>query len=470
MVEQAILLTDYEEAYRCFHEAHAEEQTFGALRDKEYARLDAGGHIYLDYTGGGLYAQTQLDEHFALLKNGVLGNPHSINPSSSEATRLVEQCRNDILSYFNTSSKDYVVIFTQNASGALKLVAESYPFCPEGRYLLSFDNHNSVLGIREYARTKGARLDYVPLDLPDLNLNEAELDRLLAQESRGGFKLFAYPAQSNFSGVKHSLDYIARAQAQGWDVFLDAAAFVPTNRLDLSKYQPDFVGVSFYKMFGYPTGIGCLLARRDSLKKLKRPWFAGGTITLASVMGQRHWLAEGSEGFEDGTVNYLMIPAVSIGLKHLQSIGIETISAHVGRLGAWLLGELESLKHSNGHPLIRLYGPADMAKRGATFAMNFYQADDTQIDHRVIELEASKLGISLRTGCFCNPGSGESAFGFDQVEIDTCFAQPKPRLTIEDLRVCIDGKSSGAVRVSLGIASHFKDVYAFAQFAKQFLS
>jgi len=51
----------------------------------------------------------------------------------------------------------------------------------------------------------------------------------------GGANLFAYPAQSNFSGVQHPLEWISQAQTMGWDVLLDAAAFVPTNRLDLSK-------------------------------------------------------------------------------------------------------------------------------------------------------------------------------------------------------------------------------------------
>ncbi len=34
------------------------------------------------------------------------------------------------------------------------------------RYLLTFDNHNSVNGIREYARAKGASVTYVPVILP----------------------------------------------------------------------------------------------------------------------------------------------------------------------------------------------------------------------------------------------------------------------------------------------------------------
>ena len=99
----------------------------------------------------------------------------------------------------------------------------------------------------------------------------ARLDALLDQADPTHDNLFAYPAQSNFSGVKHPLDLVARAQTKGWDVLLDAAAFVPTNRLDLTAVQPDFVSVSFYKMFGYPTGVGALLIRRSVFRKVEAP-------------------------------------------------------------------------------------------------------------------------------------------------------------------------------------------------------
>src|SRR5690606_3442188 len=95
--------------------------------------------------------------------------------------------------------------------------------------------------------------------------------------------LFAYPAQSNFSGVKHPLEWIEIAREMGYDVLLDAAAFTPTSRLDLGKVKPDFVALSFYKMFGFPTGVGALLARRSALAKLHRPWFGGGTVRFVSA-------------------------------------------------------------------------------------------------------------------------------------------------------------------------------------------
>ena len=81
------------------------------LRASDYQRLDEQGHIYLDYTGGGLYAQSQLDAHMQMMSQGVFGNPHSHNPTSLAMTELVEEARSYVLSYFNTNAEEYVVIF-----------------------------------------------------------------------------------------------------------------------------------------------------------------------------------------------------------------------------------------------------------------------------------------------------------------------------------------------------------------------
>ena len=242
-----------------------------------------------------------------------------------------------------------------NATGALRLVGEAYPFHPGDRFLLTFDNHNSVNGIREFARARGAETTYIPSVAPDLRVEEGLLARYLTDTVGDHHNLFAYPAQSNFSGVQHPLEWIEQAHAHGWDVLLDAAAFVPTNRLDLGRWHPDFVALSFYKMFGWPTGVGCLLARRDALAKLERPWFSGGTIVAAFVQREYYQSAPGAAHFEDGTVNYLNLPAVEIGLRLLDRVGIETIHARVGALGAWLLDALGSLRHAR-----RLAGGDDL--------------------------------------------------------------------------------------------------------------
>ena len=441
------------------------------LRAIDYRRIDQAEHIYLDYTGAGLYAESQVKKHQKILLENTFGNPHSSNPTSLAATNYVESARAFVLEYFKADPVEYDVIFTSNASGALKLVGESYPFASGDQYLLTFDNHNSVNGIREFAHGKGAQVTYIPMALPDMRVDETILDAAWDKARSGGNNLFAYPAQSNFSSVKHPLQWIERAHAKGWDVLLDAAAFAPTNPLDLSIWKPDFVPLSFYKIFGYPTGLGAMLARRPALRKLHRPWFAGGTITVASVQGDKYYLAEGHAAFEDGTIDFLNIPAVEIGLRHIQSMGIDHIQQRVSCLTGWLLENLTAMRHSSGVPLVRLYGPVTTEARGGAVTVNFYNAQGQTIDHRSIEEAANKVNISLRTGCFCNPGAGELALGISRVELDVCFNGPghENRLTIDDFRICIDGKSSGAVRISVGMITNFNDIQGFLHFAQSLL-
>lgn len=438
------------------------------LRATEYARLDRQGHVYLDHTGGALYAECQLRDHMALLSNGIFGNPHSKNLTSMAMTELVEQVREYVLHYFNASPDEYMVIFTQNSTGALKLVGESYPFGPGDNYLLTFDNHNSVNGIREFARSKGATVTYIPVAPPDLRADEEKLAQALEAARPGKNNLFAYPAQSNFTGVQHPLYWIAQAQASGWDVLLDAASFVPSNRLDLSIWHPDFVDISFYKMFGYPTGTGCLLVRKTAAQKLRRPWYAGGTITFSSVVANDHYLTPGPAGFEDGTVNYLSIPAVEIGLKYIESIGIDLIHTRVMCLTGWLIDRLLALRHSNGNPLVRLYGPASTYMRGGTVQVNFFDPDGRLHDCNDVERLANDELISLRAGCHCNPGAREVALGFTEADLAPCF-RDKGRLTFEQFLHVIDGKTTGALRASIGLATNFSDVRKYVQFAATFV-
>jgi selenocysteine lyase/cysteine desulfurase len=253
-------------------------------------------------------------------------------------------------------------------------------------------------------------------------------------------------------------------------VLLDAAAFVATNRLDLGRWQPDYVALSFYKMFGYPTGVGALIARWPALEQLHRPWFAGGTIEVASVQADRHFLAAGAAAFEDGTLDYANIPAVDFGLDYLEAIGLDRIHCRVRCLTGWLIEALLALQHDNGRPLIQLYGPSSTQDRGGTVTINFYDPEGRVIDHQLIEEAASREMISLRTGCFCNPGAGEMALGLSKSELMTCFSASDRSMTYDDFRLCIDGKSTGAVRVSLGLVSNFDDVSRFAAFARRFLN
>jgi selenocysteine lyase/cysteine desulfurase len=435
----------------------APDASFAALRTREFSRVDEAGLAYLDYAGAALHAQSQVVAHHDLLATRVFGNPHSENDPSRVSTAMLDEARSLILRFLDADPSDYVVCFTANTSSAIKLVAESFPFGPGGHCVLTADNHNSMNGLREYARRAGAVVRYIPLD-PELRLVDA--DAQIAGVWPAAPSLFGFPAQSNFSGVRHPLNLVERAEASGYDVLLDAAALLPTSPLSLRAVRPAFVALSFYKLFGYPTGVGALVARRDALDRLRRPWFAGGTVDFVSVEHGLHQQRPLADGFEDGTPNFLGISALATGFALLDHIGLGRISAHVGRLTRILLCELDALTHADGRPLVRRYGPSDLSDRGSTVAFNVLDHGGRAVPFaRVIE-RARAAGVALRGGCFCNPGAAETAFGFPAEPSRRCLqSSAGTGFSIERFADCLGPDVAvGAVRASLGLATNDSDL------------
>jgi selenocysteine lyase/cysteine desulfurase len=427
---------------------------FAALRRREFARLDAHRHSYLDYTGSALYGESQVRAHMHVLRSGVFGNPHSASSTAQASTAIIERARDAVLRFFDVDATSHVVCFCANTSAAIKLVAESYPFGPRRQLLLSADNHNSVNGIREYARAAGAPLRNLPLDTA-LALDRPE--QALAESARDGGGLFAFPAQSNFSGARHPLTLVNHARALGFDALLDCAAFVPSHPLSLRECPADFAALSFYKLFGYPTGLGALVMRRDAMHKLRRPWFAGGTVRFASVGADLHSLQDGAEGIEDGTPDFLGIAALPAGFALLEQVGMTRLGVHVARLTAALLDGLASLRRRDGSPLIRIYGPRRNEARGGAVCFNVLDASGRPLPYAIVEAAARDAGISVRGGCFCNPGAAEAAFGAEPARLKTCLTKLGGEFTPERLSACA-GIEVGAIRASVGLANNEDDI------------
>jgi molybdenum cofactor sulfurtransferase len=110
-------------------------------------------------------------------------------------------------------------------------------------------------------------------------------------------------------------------------VLVDAAKGCGTMPPDLSRFKADFVAISFYKLFGYPTGLGALLVRNDAARLLRKKYFAGGTVAVsiadADFMQKRdrteQWL-------EDGTASFLSIVALRHGFAVINRLRPQNIS------------------------------------------------------------------------------------------------------------------------------------------------
>jgi molybdenum cofactor sulfurtransferase len=76
-----------------------------------------------------------------------------------------------------------------------------------------------------------------------------------------------------------------------------------------------------------------------------------------------------------------------------------------------------------------------------------------------IEYSASKQSISLRTGCMCNPGAAAALLGFEE-GMEMLY----PGVTLKEFERVI-GREMGVIRISLGLASNFQDVWNVIRFA-----
>jgi selenocysteine lyase/cysteine desulfurase len=417
---------------------------FAALRSREFARLDRTRTAYLDYAGAALYPESLVRHEARRLSSTVFGNPHSESGPSLASTAAMERARQLTLEFVNADPGDYEVIFTANATGAIRILAESFPFARGSRLVLTSDNHNSVNGLRTPARRAGATVEYVPLAA---DLRSASIEPWL--RTARAPSLVAFPAQSNFSGVHHPLAWVAEAQRRGYRVLLDAAAYIPTSRLDLTATPADFVALSYYKIFGYPTGVGALIVRKDASATLARQYFAGGTVQFASVQNDVARLVDGPGAFEDGTVNFLAMPAVCDGLCWINRLVIDRIAAHVRAMTSTLLDALRDL----GDRVI-VYGPRDMHERGGVVAFNVIRGGRA-VPYEDVEHLARARSVSIRGGCFCNPGAAERAFDIDAASAAACY---RDDFSVSRFRRCLGGSAVGALRASVGVATEPRDI------------
>lgn len=271
-----------------------------AFKNNDISLLNFTERCYLESAGSSLYPQSMITAVNKDLETNLYLNPHS-----DKYTRdCIEQIRCLILKHFNTDSSNYTVIFTSGCTQSLKLVAESFNFSSNrgddasncGSFVYLQDNHTSVIGMREIAKQKASSIVNIPHNDFLMALGEDYIAPRKDKFNIGGNTLLVYPAQSNFNGYKYPINcmdkirdgcfnnYIMKQLCKincNWHILLDAAAYVSTSQLDLSKHEPDFVALSFYKIFGFPTGLGALLVRNSSEAVLdKKKYFGGGTVDV----------------------------------------------------------------------------------------------------------------------------------------------------------------------------------------------
>ena len=373
-------------------------------------------------------------------------------------------------------------------------------------YLYLEPNHTSVVGMREVAQERGALsvcvreedlFGCVPSDLLPCPLVQSEsiptrpdasIPKLFKKITTGekasetylrlsndhmareenlrtkGLHLLAYPATCNFSGRRYPIgatELVGRSGFKLCDVtfppdsvkvFIDAAAAFSTSEIDLSRDTPHFLAVSFYKLFGFPTGIGALLVRNDSCHLLNKKYFGGGTVWSYVSRYNFHLRKETQEFFEEGTISYQSIFALHHGFQTLKSLGLPMrgIASHTFSLTEYTHSRLSSLRHYNGAQVCELYTSCPHLlpeKQGPILSFNVLCSDGRYVGYTILNTVAKSTDIFVRVGCFCNVGACQK---YLKLSDEHMLRFLEAGHNCGDKIDLVDGVPTGAVRISFG--------------------
>jgi molybdenum cofactor sulfurtransferase len=427
-----------------------------------------------------LPAKSLIDSFADDIKSNLYGNPHSNSTPAHLSGERIDNIRIRALRFFNADPEDFDLIFVANASAAIKLVVDCFrdTACENKRssqrkfwYGYHRDSHNSVVGGRELT-SGNHRCFHSDAQVDDW------IDDPKSAPDHNQLGLFAYPGQSNQTGRRLPLSYPKRIRAsrrgQNTYTLLDAAALATTTQLNLDEVQPDFVSISFYKIFGFPN-LGALIVRKASGHTLlQRRYFGGGTVDMVIVL-EDSWRAMREEDvlhnrLEDGTLPFYSIFA----LDHAMTIhnqlftSMARISVHTCFLIKHLYSSMSTLNHSNGTPLFQIYSEkesefGDPETQGSTIAFNFFRPNGEAVGYRDVEKHANEYGIFIRSGGLCNPGGTATYLNWSTPELRKAFAAG---LRCSQPFQIVNGKLTGVVRISLGAMSTKEDVDRFLRYAQ----
>ncbi|KAK4239717.1 pyridoxal phosphate-dependent transferase [Achaetomium macrosporum] len=476
------------------------------IRQEEYPHMNHG--TYLDHSGTTIYARSTITRATHKLLANLYGNPHSANQPAQLSGDVVDAVRLQALRFLGADPRHFDLVFTANATAAIKLVADAFRDLGEqtraGRFWYGYhaDAHTSLVGVRELTRGHHTVFE-----------GDGEVEAWLDGDDGGGGKvaverervsslgLFAYPGQSNLTGRRLPLEWagkLRRRRGGGMrDTYslLDAAALAmtcPMARVFADpEAAPDFVCVSFYKIFGFPD-LGGLVVRRESGHILAlRKYFGGGTVSMVSAIGGAWHLSKGlensrggtgdgedqmsggalHEGLEDGTLPFHSILALGEAIDvHAELYGsMENISAHTTALARRLYEGMRRLRYRNGQPLCMVYeagdgttGYGNARRQGATVAFNVFRADGGYESYATVERLANERGVYVRSGGICCPGGLYTALQYEPWHLNRAKSAghhcgPYGLSLINEL-------PTGVVRASLGAMSTLQDVDRFLVF------
>jgi cysteine desulfurase/selenocysteine lyase len=313
-------------------------------------------------------------------------NAHRANHTlADEATAALEGARRSISSYFGTSADQ--LVYTSGATEAINLVAFSWARENLGKgdviVLTEMEHHADIVPWQQLSKERGVEVRYVPIDTESFTLDMQAFEIAAVDAS-----LVCVVHTSNVLGVRNPVEKIVEiSHSSGAKVLLDCAQGAPHERISFDDSEVDFVAISAHKMGG-PTGIGCLLAKRDAMAQMA-PFMTGGSM-IKRVSTEGSTFQEGHAMFETGTPRIAEAIGWGAAVEWLEQFDMNEVHNHINEIASWTA---ERMREIDG---ITIYG--DPGRHDSSGAVSFLHEE---IQSQDLALLLDEGGFAVRTGHHC---------------------------------------------------------------------
>lgn len=328
-------------------------------------------------------------EKFTEVYTKYYANIHrGIHTLSQEASDMYEDAHRIVSEHLNANDWREI-IFTKNTTESINLVAYSYginKLKKDDKIIITkMEHHANLVPWQQVARKTGAKIEYIDFN-KDYRLDIDQAEKIIDDKTR----IVAITHASNVLGTINPIkDIIKIAHEHDAIVLIDAAQSIPHNKIDVKKYDMDFLAFSAHKMMG-PDGIGVLYGKEEILEKMD-PFLTGGDMIKDVDLYNAEW-NDLPWKFEAGTPNIAGGIVFGETIKYIKDIGIENIEEYDRYITKYFIDKYNDYKLDD----IMLIGPNDYKERTPTFSFYTKRYRSHQIA-KLLDLE----GIAVRSGFHC---------------------------------------------------------------------
>lgn len=349
-------------------------------------KLNGKDLIYFDNAATTQKPISVINKFVEVYTNYYANIHRGIHTLSIEASEEYEKAHKLVADFINARFEE--IIFTRNTTESLNLIAYSYglnKIKKDDEIIISkMEHHANIIPWQIVSKKTGAKLKFVDID-SNYKLDMNDLEKKITDKT----KIVSITHASNVLGTINDIKEISRiAHEKGAIFIVDGAQSVPHIKMDVKKYDIDFLAFSAHKMLG-PDGIGVLYGKEEILNEMD-PFLTGGDMIQDVDFDKAIWNKLPWK-FEAGTPNIVGGIAFGEAINYLNKIGMNEIEKYEKELIKYFYDKLNELNSDK----IFLIGPEDY-ERTATFSLYI----KNKISHQIGAIMNNE-GIAIRTGFLC---------------------------------------------------------------------